>query len=148
MTTAQFQLDAPRGGRGFLRRPRAFTLFCKDVLQGLLSGVFLLSGMASMAPEDGLISQLAHLEVAGVSPFTGETMAGGLQILAAALLFVSARGGVARTLGLTALIGYLALQHAGFMGDDFLAGASDGLRRLADTLEAASASMIDAASGA
>lgn len=116
-------------------------LFCKDVLQGLLSGVMVVSGSTHLMASD-LVNVLpaalngSFLEGGSLAGLLQGQSMGVLQLLIAALLFVSTRRGIARTLGILALVAYLGANSAGLMVQDFTVAASSALRGLANMIEA------------
>ena len=127
-------------GQRLFSESQAFGLFCKDIVQGLLSGLMMIAGSTQLMTGEAIATLAAFPPVLDSAflqdVLSGRTM-GGLEVIVAALLFFSARRGLARTIGVLALVGYLAFQNMGLTGADLLTGASNGLRTLADSLEAA-----------
>ncbi len=116
---------------------KEFGLFCKDVTQGLMSGVMAIAGALQLAFEQYAASNFTPI-LNGTSfegVLDGKSF-GVIQIAVAGLLFFSARRGIARTTGLLALFGYIALNNYGVTVDDFASQASSALIMLGETLNA------------
>ena len=123
-------------GERFTRNGVEFSLFCKDVLQGLVSALMLIVGTGHMMAEDAALSIApAGLDGAFFEALLSGRMMGALEIGVAALLFLSTRRGVARTLGVLVLLGYVGFHNTGLTAGDLLSGASSTLFRLAEALE-------------
>ena len=113
-----------------------FSLFCKDVVQGLLSGLMVIAGSAQMMVTDYTGSVLpAGFSGAFFEDLFSGRMMGVMQIAVAALLFISTRRGSARTLGILALLGYVAFHNSGVTLEAVLSGTSSLLVQLAEQLE-------------
>ena len=122
-------------GSRFFAGGMEFSLFCKDILQGLFSALMLIVGSGHMMAGDATVALPIGLDGAFFdSLFTGRMM-GALEIGVAALLFLSTRRGVARTLGVLALLAYIALHNSGVSVGDLTASASAALRDAADALD-------------
>ena len=74
--------------------------------------------------------------------------AGGIMLVAAVLLFFSAKRSIARTVGVAGLFGFLTLQNMGVNGGDFLVGLSEGLRVVAGAIDVAASQVAASQIGA
>lgn len=127
-------------GNHLLSDTKEFCFFCKDMMQGLLSGLLMLLGSSQLMASDfaSVVATLpSGLDNAVFQELFSGSSVGGLQIAAAVLLFISTKRGIARTIGVLALIALVLMQNSGVSTEEFLTGASDGLRGLADRLESA-----------
>lgn len=138
MTTATNSLNFGAGilGERLAHQSLEAGMFCKDILQGLLSAVMLIAGSTSMMAGDAIVNAIpAGFEGSALEGiFTGRTM-GLMEIGVAVLLFVATRRGIARTLGVMALIAFVAVNGSGLTTNDLAASASTALHGLADTLD-------------
>ncbi|MEL7486380.1 MAG: hypothetical protein AAGJ87_04070 [Pseudomonadota bacterium] len=133
-------------GSRFIENSREFSMFCKDAVQGLVSALMLIVGSGHMMTEGATLANLpvgldgAFLE----NLLSGRTM-GALEIMVAGLLFLSTRRGVARTLGVLALLSYIGFHNTGLSVDDLISSASSALHQIADALEMTSFSSPESA---
>lgn len=130
---------------------RDFAAFLRDLMQALLglglaflAGAQMLGGSAEQA-EPAVTA--ASLNAAQLTAFNGAAQGGamtGAQLVAALLLFVATRGSRARTLGVLAVIGFLAFVGLGgdaralSVGIEQIFGVDiDGMARFAGAIFAA-----------
>lgn len=144
-------LPAVGAGTNILSGSREFSLMCKDTLQGIISGLMMIAGSSQVFFTDvaAYATQLPELLNSSMleSLMVGKG-AGGIMLVAAVLLFFSAKRSIARTVGVAGLFGFLTLQNMGVNGGDFLVGLSEGLRVVAGAIDVAASQVAASQIGA
>ncbi len=123
-------------GAQFTDRSIEASKFCKDVIQGLLSALMLIAGSTSLTAGEALAAAIpAGFEGSALEAvFSGRVM-GAMEIAVAVLLFIATRRGIARTLGVMALIAYVAAHGSGLTAADIASATSALLTMLAERLD-------------
>lgn len=132
----------PRPARSALARNQTssaaeFALFCKDTLQGIVSALLSIVGGVQAFNAGPLYASIDHdLKTWIIDGLAGSRLIGGIEIAAAALLFLSTTRSIARTLGVVLLLGFIIFQNAGLTGRDIATALSYSFRTVADVFDA------------
>ncbi len=114
-----------------------FALFCKDTFQGFMSALLTIVG-SIQAFTAGPLYANADLSFDALifDGLANSRLVGGVEIIAAALLFLSTTRSIARTLGVVLILGFIMVQNAGLSGHDITSALSHSFRAVADVFDA------------